>query len=98
MFQDDYGTLVDPATASTINDRLDSGDARMTRIESELTTNTKSVQMLVANTADLVVFFESVQGALRVLNWLGALAKPLGYIAALVASIAGIWAAMKGGK
>jgi hypothetical protein len=98
MIQDDYGNLVDPATASTINARLDSGDARMTRIESELSINTKSVQMLVTNTADLVMFFESVQGALRVLNWLGALAKPLGYIAALVASIAGILAAMKGGK
>lgn len=98
MIQDDYGNLVDSATASTINDRLDSGDARMTRIESELSINTKSVQMLVTNTADLVVFFESVQGALRVLNWLGALAKPLGYIAALVASIAGIWAAVKGAK
>lgn len=98
MIQDDYGNLVDGATVRTLSQRLDQGDARMTRIESELSINTKSVQMLVTNTADLVVFFESVQGALRVLNWLGALAKPLGYIAALVASIAGIWAATKGGK
>ena len=98
MIQDDYGNLVDPATASTINARLDSGDARMTRIESDLAMNTRTLQLLVENTADLVEFFKSLQGALRVLNWVGALAKPLGYIAALVASIAGIWAAMKGAK
>jgi len=54
--------------------------------------------LLVENTADLVEFSRSLQGALRVFSWLGALAKPLGYIAALVASIAGIWAAVKGAK
>lgn len=46
MIQDDYGNLVDATTAGTLRERLDAGDARMTRIEGDLSTNTQLTQQL----------------------------------------------------
>jgi len=96
MIQDDYGNLVDATTAGTLRERLDAGDARMTRIEGDLSTNTQLTQQLATSTADMVEFFEAMKGALKVLNWIGKLARPLGAIATLAASLAGLWAVFKG--
>lgn len=98
MIQDDYGNLVDAATADTIRERLDAGDARMTRIEGDLATNTRLTEQLATNTADIVEFFDAMKGALKVLNWIGKLARPLGAIATLLASLAGAWSVLKGHK
>lgn len=98
MIQDDYGNLVDAATAGTIRERLDAGDVRMNRIEGDLSENTRLTQQLATNTADIVEFFDAMKGALKVLNWIGKLARPLGAIATLVASAAGAWAVFRGHK
>ena len=41
--------------------------------------------------------FESWKGAMRVMEMLGKLAKPLGYIVGFGASVAAFWASMKSG-
>lgn len=98
MVTDNYGNLVDAATAESLSARLDAGDERMTRIEGELVTNTKSVQLLVASTAELVEFFAAMKGLFKVLNWIGNIAKPLGFVVGLAASIAALWQASRGMK
>lgn len=73
-----------------LSDRVDS-------LETNLQENTDATKRIEANTAELVEFFTGLRGAFKVLQWIGALAKPLGYIAALVAGVVGAIAALKGG-
>lgn len=105
MIQDDFGNLVDPATAATIHARLDDGDVRFARVEAEqkalrleLETNTTATKAVKADTAELVELFQSFKGAIKVLNWLGKLAKPMAYIVGLGTACMGFWAALKGHK
>ena len=63
----------------------------------ELAENTNATKRIEANTAEMLDVFESWKGAMKVLNWIGKAAKPLGYLVGLGASIAAFWAALKGG-
>lgn len=60
-----------------------------------LAENTETIKEIKTYTADMLEVFESWNGAMRVMEMIGSLAKPLGYIAALVAAVVGIWNAMK---
>ena len=75
--QDDYGNQILP-TAKTISARFDDGDARMGRIETdvtavraELAANTRATQSVADSAAELVDFFRAMKGAMKVLNWIG---------------------------
>lgn len=98
MVTDNYGNLVDAATAESLSARLDAGDQRMTRIEGSISENTQLTQQLATSTAEIVEFFAAMKGALKVLNWIGKLASPLAAVATLAASVAGLWAVLKGHK
>lgn len=77
--------------------RLDVGDARMERIEQDLAANTAATQQTADSTAELVDLFNSFKGAFRVFDYIGRLAKPLGYIVGALASVAALWTAWKSG-
>ena len=62
-----------------------------------LAENTETINEIKTDTADMLEVFESWKGAMRVMEMIGKLAKPLGYIAALIAAVVGIWTAMKSG-
>ena len=62
-----------------------------------LAENTETIKEIKTDTADMLEVFESWKGAMRVMEIIGSLAKPLGYIAALIAAVVGIWNAMKSG-
>ena len=101
--QDDYGNQILPAAAKTISARFDDGDARMERIENdvasvraELEANTKATQSVADSTAELVDFFRAMRGAMKVLNWIGKLARPLGAIVGLGAAVLAAVGAAKG--
>lgn len=86
-----------------VDDQMQAGDARMTRIEDnvaevrdELSRNTEATQELERNTRDLVEFFQAMQGAFRVLNWLGKIARPAACVVGLGTALVGFWAALKG--
>lgn len=110
--QDDFGDMLHAATVRAIGDRLDAGDVRMQRIEGDVATlraqldalrqdlagNTRATEQVAVNTRELVDLFESFKGAIKVLNWLGKLARPVGYIAAACTAILALWAAAKGVK
>jgi hypothetical protein len=63
----------------------------------QLRENTEATKRIEANTAEMLQVFESFKAAVRVLNWIGKLAKPLGYIIGLCAALTGFWTAIKTG-
>ena len=59
--------------------------------------NNETIAQIKTDTAEMLDVFESWKGAMRAMEMLGKLAKPLGYIVGLGASMAAFWAAMKSG-
>lgn len=59
--------------------------------------NTEAINAIKADTADMLATFESWRGAMRVLEAIGRLARPVSYIVGLVASIAAFYTAVKSG-
>jgi hypothetical protein len=80
-----------------VEQRFVDGTQRMGRIEASLKENTTSTKNVEANTGELVEAFKNLQAALKVLNWLGNMVKPLGYIAAFCAAVVSLWVAFKSG-
>ena len=90
---------------------LSQGDTRMNNLADEITAvkleqaefrhllkeNTDATNSIKADTAELLEAFRSFKGAMKVLEWIGKAAKPLGYITTFVGAIVGIWTAMKSG-
>ena len=68
--------------------------ANFQRLLKENTDDTKAIK---ADTAELVEAFHSFKGAMKVLEWIGKAAKPVGYIVGVCASITAFWTAMKSG-
>ena len=92
------------ASMDEVRGSLRSGDERMTRIEgnadtlrAELASNTQATKEVADNTRELVELFQSFKGAIKVLNWLGKLAKPMAYIVGLFTAIAGFYTALNSG-
>ncbi len=90
MIQDDYGNAVESAAPQTITAQLEAGDVRMARIESDLSALREQI-------AELLEYLAAMKGALKVLGWIGKLAKPLAYIVGLGTACISFWAAIKGG-
>ena len=87
-----------PATLIEISSRLDTGDARMGRIEAAQ----KSMRAeLVSNsemTSDIHAAIAAARAGLKVVGWLGACAKWLGVLAAAAVAIyTAFFAAFHGG-
>lgn len=90
---------------------LDHGDKRMNSLADEITAvkleqsefrrllkeNTDATNSIKADTAELVEAFHSFKSAMKVLEWIGKAAKPVGYIVGVCASITAFWTAMKSG-
>lgn len=72
------------------------GAERMDRFEAALKANTELTQQVHKDTAELVAWVKAIQGATRVLEAIGKLAKPVGYILLAVGITAGWWASVKG--
>lgn len=72
------------------------GAERMDRIEAALAANTRLTQSVQQDTAVVVEWINAIQGATRVLEAIGKLAKPVGYILLAVGITAGWWASVKG--
>ena len=62
-----------------------------------LAANTETIAQIKTDTAEMLGVFESWKGAMKVMEMLGKLAKPLGYIVGMFASVAAFYTAMKSG-
>ncbi len=90
---------------------LDKGDRRMNSLADEIAVvkleqaehrrllkeNTDETKAIKADTAELLEAFRSFKGAMKVLEWIGKAAKPLGYVAGFCASMYAFWTAVKSG-
>lgn len=90
---------------------LSRGDKRMNTLADEITAvkleqanfqrllkeNTDDTKAIKADTAELLEAFRSFKGAMKVLEWIGKAAKPLGYVAGFCASMYAFWTAVKSG-
>lgn len=70
---------------------------RVGMLETGLAENTAATKRIESNTSEIIDMFGNFKGAMRVLEGIGKLAKPMSYIAALAASVAAVWAAIKTG-
>lgn len=68
--------------------RLDALSDRQEEMHGQLEENTAATRRIEASTSELVTILESWKGAMRVLETLGKVAKP---IAAITAAMAAIW-------
>lgn len=80
-----------------VDARLHDGAATMRHLRKELAENTTATKQVQSDTSELVSLLNSFKGAMVVLDKLGKLAKPLGYIVVLVTSVVGFVSALKGG-
>jgi hypothetical protein len=80
-----------------VDARLDDGAATMKHLRSEITENTTATKEVRSDTSELVTLFHSVKGAFWVLEKIGKLAKPLGYIVILTSAVLALVAGVKGG-
>ena len=90
---------------------LDKGDRRMNSLADEITAvkleqaefrrllkeNTDDTKAIKADTAELLEAFRSFKGAMKVLEWIGKAAKPIGHIAGFCASMYAFWTSVKSG-
>ena len=65
-------------------------------MQKSLAENTESTKRIEASIVDLLDWVNAFQGAFKVLNGIGKLAKPMGYILGLMAGVSAGWVALKG--
>lgn len=78
---DDFGNEVEPRRRASDTDWGELCD-RVDDMDRRLQINTESTQRVEANTAELVAAFRNLKGFFSVLDYLGKLAKPLGWVLA----------------
>jgi hypothetical protein len=81
----------------SIDKRLDDGAHAMEGMRVDMDENTRATAEVKKDTAELVELLHSVKGAFKVLGWIGAAARPIGFIAAAAVACLGLWTASKGG-
>ena len=72
--------------------QIEQASAKVLRAE-----NAETIHEIKTDTAEMLAVFKSWQGAMKVMEMVGKLAKPLGYIVGFGASVAAFWASMKSG-
>jgi hypothetical protein len=80
-----------------VDRRFKDGSDTMKALRADLTENTTITKSLQEDTRELLDVLQSLKGAMKVLDMLGRLAKPLGYIVTFLAAVVGLVAVVKGG-
>lgn len=70
---------------------------RLSKVEVGLAENTKLTKDVQTSVSDLVDVLNALRGAFKVLEALGKIAKPVGYVAASIAAVWGAVLAIKSG-
>jgi hypothetical protein len=77
--------------------RLDDSTHAMKGVRNDLDASILALGSLKKDVSELVDLLHSVKGAFRVLGWIGAAARPIGFIVATCAAIVGLFTALKTG-
>ncbi len=73
--------------------RMARTEAAAEQIRADLEENTKMTKEVLGGLGDVVEFFTAMKGAFKVLNWLGAVAKPIAAIVGLGTAAMVAWRA-----
>ncbi len=79
-----------------IQARLDGHEQRLKLLETQRETDKAAVDEIKRDTGEIVDLLRDAQGAWRVFEMIGKAAKPLMWIAGVVAAISVFWANMTG--
>lgn len=79
-----------PSGLGELRDRVGKLEAGFAGLKSDVAENTELTKKVASDTSDLVEFA-------RAAAWVGKVAKPISYLAAIGASVAAVWAAFKTG-
>ena len=77
------------------HNRIDVTEGELAQLKTDLATNTKLTVEVRDQTKEMVEFYGSMQGAFKVLNMIGKLAKPISAIMVLIVAVVGVWDAVK---
>lgn len=80
-----------------VDKRLDDGAATMKQLKQDLKDNTDATNAVKEDTGELIGLLKSFQGAMKVLDMLGKLARPLSYIIMLGTAAYSLFSVLKGG-
>lgn len=80
-----------------VNKSFEAGTKKMDKLGIEIAENTASTKRIEADTSELVAMLKAAKGAIKVLNFIGSLAKPMAAIISLAVAIWGFVAIVKGG-
>ena len=70
------------------NNKLGELEFRLDVLEGNVDNHAEQLTRIEKNTAELIETFQAFQGAWKVLNWIGKLAKPIAVISAMSAAVA----------
>jgi len=70
--------------------------ARQDQADSERNEMRGDIKQIKCDTGEVVAMFRALSGGFKVLQWLGALARPITYITASIAAAYGAWPIIKG--
>jgi hypothetical protein len=87
---DDFGNELQPRRRASDTDWGELCD-RVDEMDRRLQVNTEATQRVEANTAELVDAFRNLKGFFSVLDYLGRLAKPMGWLLAAGAAALLFW-------
>lgn len=85
------------AAIKDIHSRLDQGERRMDKMDTAIQENTTITSGVKADTTEIVEMFKSWTGAIKTLEQIGRVARPVSYIIVLVSSILGLIFVSKSG-
>lgn len=74
-----------------IHSRLQDGDERMDTLEIAVNDNTTLTQTVKDDTAEIVEAFKSLTGAIKTLDAIGKIAKPLASVISLAGAVVAGW-------
>lgn len=86
-----------PSNLAELRTRVGHLESQTEQLRSALAENTAATRRVESNTRELIDLFVSWKGAVKVLEQIGKLAKPLGAILLLGSALIGFWQAVKTG-
>ena len=99
VFEQDVDRAIDyvDKRMNSLTDEITAVKLEQAEFRHLLKENTDATNAIKADTAELLEAFRSFKGAMKVLEWIGKAAKPMGYIAGFCASMYAFWTAVKSG-
>lgn len=91
-------TKVGNAIRNYTGDRFTAQSARMDSLDEKVEANTVEIKRIADSTAGIVELMQSWTGAMKTIEATGKVLKPLTWIIGFFTALAGLWAALRGGK